>query len=221
MKKNKLKAKLFAIIFSAALLLSFVSLNTLAASKDNCATDTQICVEQAENTDTNETDIQGDDAEVNFFEKLYCSISDYISEILCVLAFGGSFLIAVLYKKGLLPLLKSALSALSTAVGKIKDTTEKSATRQEAESKRITDALSRAYELIEGLSKMIGNVEERLDGLCKDDSEREKMKIILKSEVELLYDIFMSSALPEYQKDSVAKRLKTISSAINEEGEEA
>ena len=52
MKKNKLKAKLFAIIFSAALLLSFVSLNTLAASKDNCATDTQICVEQAENADT-------------------------------------------------------------------------------------------------------------------------------------------------------------------------
>ena len=178
----------------------------------------------AESEATANADIAGalaESNEVNFFEKLYDAVTDYISEILCVLAFGGSFLIAVLYKKGLLPLLKGALGAINSAVGKIKDATENSAIADTEKTAKITEALDRAQSLIEAQTRSLEDVEKRLDALSQDKSEREKMKLILECEVELLYDIFMSSALPEYQKDAVAKRLKAISSIVKEEKEEA
>ena len=68
---------------------------------------------------------------------------------------------------------------------------------------------------------MLDEVEKRLEALAYDKSERDKMKLILESEVELLYDIFMSSGLPEYQKDTVAKRLKAIGAIITEGVKEA
>ena len=33
------------------------------------------------------------------------------------------------------------------------------------------------------------------------------MKIILSAQIDMLYDIFMTSSLPQYQKDAVSKRI--------------
>lgn len=220
MKKTNFAKKFFTVLAVALLIVGALSVGTLAAFED----DTSHYEVSAESEATADADIAGalaESTEVNFFEKLYDAVTDYISEILCVLAFGGSFLIAVLYKKGLLPLLKGALGAINSAVGKIKDATENSAIADTEKTAKITEALDRAQSLIEAQTRSLEDVEKRLDSLSQDKSEREKMKLILECEVELLYDIFMSSALPEYQKDAVAKRLKAISSLVKEEKEEA
>lgn len=214
MKKTNFLTKLFAVILCAVLFISIGTLGALAASEDNGAQDERTAV--IEDTAKGVEDESG-----NVFEGLYRIVADYISEILCILAFAGSFLIAVLYKKGLVPLLKSALSGLSTAVGRIKDATENAATIQAASSEQVGEALNRAYDLIEGQRRIIEAVEKRLDELSENESERKRMRIILEEEVELLYDIFMSSSLPEYQKEAVAKRLKVIASGIKKDGEEA
>lgn len=220
MKKTNFAKKFFTVLAVALLIVGALSVGTLAAFED----DTSHYEVSAESEATADADIAGalaESTEVNFFEKLYDAVTDYISEILCVLAFGGSFLIAVLYKKGLLPLLKGALGAINSAVGRIKDATENSAIADTEKTAKITEALDRAHTLIEAQTRSLEDVEKRLDALSQDKSEREKMQMILECEVELLYDIFMSSALPEYQKDAVAKRLKAISSLVKEEKEEA
>ena len=220
MKKTNFAKKIFTVLAVALLIVGALSVGTLAAFEG----DTSHYEVSAESEATADADIAGalaESTEVNFFEKLYDAVTDYISEILCVLAFGGSFLIAVLYKKGLLPLLKGALGAINSAVGKIKDATENSAIADTEKTAKITEALDRAQSLIETQTRSLEDVEKRLDALSQDKSEREKMKLILECEVELLYDIFMSSALPEYQKDAVAKRLKAINYLVKEEKEEA
>ena len=217
MKKTKFKSKIFTVFTLALLVGIALSFGALAASEADDAT----VKEPAEELIPIEADENGLDVEINFFEKLYTAVTDYISEILCVLAFGGSFLIAVLYKKGLLPLLKGALGAINTAVGRIKEVTESSAAADTEKTAEITEALCKAKALIEAQSDTLEALEKRLDSLSTDKSEREKLRLILESEVELLYDIFMSSGLPEYQKDAVAKRLKAISSFVKEDKEEA
>ena len=217
MKKTKFKSKIFTVFALALLVGIALSFGALAASETDDAT----AKEDAEELILKEADENGADVEINFFEKLYTAVTDYISEILCVLAFGGSLLIAVLYKKGLLPLLKGALGAINTAVGRIKEVTESSAAADAEKTVEITEALSKAEALIEAQSNTLEALEKRLDSLSTDKSEREKLRLILESEVELLYDIFMSSGLPEYQKDAVAKRLKAISSFVKEDKEEA
>ena len=232
---KKFAKKIFTVLAAVVLLCCTLSVGTLAASDVNtepyaeitatgiaAAEASEIINVPANNGTTEDLAAQkSEDAEINFFEKLYDAVRDYISEILCVLAFGGSFLIAVLYKKGLLPLLKSALSAINAAVGKIKEATEKGANADAEKTAKITQALDKAYGLIEAQSDTLEALEKRLDSLSTDKSEREKLRLILECEVELLYDIFMSSGLPEYQKDAVAKRLKAIESLVKEEKEEA
>lgn len=220
MRKTNFAKKFFTVLAVSLLIVGALSVGTLAAFE----IDTSHYEMSAESEATADADIAvalAESTKVNFFEKLYDAVTDYISEILCVLAFGGSFLIAVLYKKGLLPLLKGALGAINSAVGRIKDATESSAIADTEKTAKITEALDRAQSLIEAQTRSLEDVEKRLDALSQDKSEREKMKLILECEVELLYDIFMSSALPEYQKDAVAKRLKAISSLVKEEKEEA
>lgn len=217
MKKTKFKSKIFTVFALALLVGIALSFGALAASEADDAT----AKEAAEELILKEADENGLDVEINFFEKLYTAVTDYISEILCVLAFGGSFLIAVLYKKGLLPLLKGALGAINTAVGRIKEVTESRVAADAEKTAEITEALCKAQALIEAQSDTLEALEKRLDSLSTDKSEREKLRLILESEVELLYDIFMSSGLPEYQKDAVAKRLKAISSFVKEDKEEA
>lgn len=220
MKKTNFAKKFFTVLAVALLIVGVLSVGTLAAFEDDTS-HYEVSAESEATADADNAGALAESTEVNFFEKLYDAVTDYISEILCVLAFGGSFLIAVLYKKGLLPLLKGALGAINSAVGKIKDATENSAIADTEKTAKITEALDRAQSLIEAQTRSLEDVEKRLDALSQDKSEREKMKLILECEVELLYDIFMSSALPEYQKDAVAKRLKAISSLVKEEKEEA
>ena len=224
MKKTKFKKKIFAALAAALLIFGSLSVGTLAAFDEdassygvNVESEADTVIADVKTNVDDDSAVKAEATEVNFFERLYDAVTDYISEILCVLAFGGSFLIAVLYKKGLLPLLKGALSAISSAVGKIKDATEESAISDAEKTAKITEALDRAHALIEAQTRSLEVVERRLDALSTDKTDRERMKLILECEVELLYDIFMSSALPEYQKDAVAKRLKSISSLIKEE----
>lgn len=220
MKKTNFAKKFFTVFAVALLIVGALSVGSLAAFEDDTSR-YEVSAESEATADADNAGALAESTEVNFFEKLYDAVTDYISEILCVLAFGGSFLIAVLYKKGLLPLLKGALGAINSAVGKIKDATENSAIADTEKTAKITEALDRAQSLIEAQTRSLLDVEKRLDALSQDKSEREKMKLVLECEVELLYDIFMSSALPEYQKDAVAKRLKAISSLVKEEKEEA
>ena len=43
-----------------------------------------------------------------------------------------------------------------------------------------------------------------------DKSERERMRIIMQGQIDMLYDIFMTSALPQYKKDEVGTRINEM-----------
>ena len=165
---------------------------------------------EAEASDETEKTENGESAEQkSFFEKLYDSVTDYLGEILCALAFGASCLIAVAYKKGLLPLLSGALGKLSGAVGSIKESTDGIKTVASGAIDKIGERLKSAEELIFKQSAYLEDIKARLDEEGRR-SELDTIKTALEGELELLYDIFMSSSLPEYQKTNVARRLSEI-----------
>ena len=59
-----------------------------------------------------------------------------------------------------------------------------------------------------------------LSGNLRDESEarREKKQLylILNAQIEMLYDLFMSSALPQYQKDAVGEKIAKMKEAVRE-----
>jgi len=157
-------------------------------------------------------------AEENIFSNAYNEITAYAGEILCALTFVGSVILAIAYKKGLIPLLKSSLVSIGNAITKIKESTSENAKKSSEIEKTIESNLNGAKNILNSLSDKV----EELDVMLKEkfayvdeaQQERQELKLILDSQIDMLYDIFMASALPQYQKDAVGEKIAKMKEAI-------
>jgi hypothetical protein len=62
----------------------------------------------------------------------------------------------------------------------------------------------------------IETVEERLSILDDQKNENEIFKELLRGQVDMLYDIFLSSSLPQFEKDRVGKRVEEMKQALEQ-----
>ena len=162
----------------------------------------------------------GEIAEENVFDKIYTEISEYAGEILCAMTFVGSIVLAFAYKKGLLPILKGSLVSIGNAVSKMKDSVSESTEKGAELGKSIENSLNGTMSVLETLTERIDTLEKDLAKrlLCEDEKmqEKEAFKIILRAQIDMLYDIFMSSAIPQYQKDAVGEKIARMKGALPE-----
>ena len=147
--------------------------------------------------------------------------TDFITQnadtLLGLLTLGGTFLVAFLYKTGLLPLIRSGLSALGDLLGKNRELTEQftketgeQVARIEAYSTPMSLALSRSEEVLRAAEAKLTALEE---ALSKSEGDRRKTAEVLRTETELFYELLSSVNLPETQKDSMTEsyyRLKRV-----------
>ena len=166
------------------------------------------------------TDTVKEEQEENFFTRVYEEVSEYTSEILSALALAGSITVAFAYKKGLLPLVERTLSAIGGAVTKIKESTKESEIASTALGETVDARLGEATEMIEKISDKLNAIEAALNKATEREvgsaSERRQLKTVIEAQIDMLYDVFMSSALPQYQKDAVGEKISKMKEAISE-----
>ena len=159
----------------------------------------------------------------NFFSQIYEEVSLYASEILCALTLAGSVMLAIAYKKGLLPLVERSLIAISNAVTKIKETTKTSSEKSDALSQSLDTAIKdteKALGIIASkLCMLEGAVNEELKSKSEARLEVNRLQTVIGAQIDMLYDVFMSSALPQYQKDAVGERIAKMREAMAENAE--
>lgn len=160
------------------------------------------------------------DAQENGFEEIYNLALDHISEILSLAAFIGSIICAIIYKSGLMPLMENGLTSLKNAMVKIKEATNKA----ESESKECTSVMTRRIEALENsvtdMCQSFLSLSDALNGYKNQISYQKRMDTILEGELDMLYDIFMTSALPEYEKARVGERMSKLKEVLKSgEGE--
>lgn len=164
-----------------------------------------------------------DGTEENVFDKMYADVSEYATEILCAMTFAGSLILAFAYKKGLLPIVKGSLLSIGNAVSKVKDSVGESAEKGVKLGESIEKRLENTKTVLDGLVKKISELDTALEERLSDESERaheaEVLRLVLLSQIEMLRDIFMSAALPQYQKDAVGERIAKMKGALEENGE--
>lgn len=206
--KNKLKY-LIAVVLVAVFVLS-----------------TGVCALASEADSTAETDTVADNAEVtlredtNLFSRVYRELTEYAAEILAALTLAGSVALAVAYKKGLLPLLEKSLLTIGNAITKIKENTKQSADKSSEMSDAIDKKLTEASDALEKLSRSVVELKCAMEeGSRNDENDRlaaEQLRVVMDAQIEMLYDVFMFSALPQYQKDTVGERIAKMKEAIGE-----
>jgi hypothetical protein len=181
-------------------------------------------VNDTESTDVKETTETIDTYEEDtFFTVLYEGVKENSDKILSALAFLGSLIIAFMYKKGLFPFIEKALASLSGAVVKLGNETKKNADLGNEFLNTLSDKLETCENIISGFSESLKKLELGLVEFSQEKGEREKLKFIMKAEVEMLNEIIMASSLPQYQKDRAGECFMKMKEELKAEeiGDEA
>lgn len=145
--------------------------------------------------------------EENFFSAVYNKIMSHAGDIFSTLAFLGSLLIALAYKKGLLPALTKAISGIKDSIEKVQRSANEGNSAASEGYSKLAEKLSKLEDTLSVFCNSVMNIGERLDTLGGDAADREKMQIIMSSQIDMLYDVFMSSSLPQYQKEAIGSRV--------------
>lgn len=205
MKRTKFIKNLITLALCAMMLLGF---GTVASAASDNVVEEETTVESAPVEDT----------ESNVFEELYAAVGEFSGEIASALAFIGSLIVAFAYKRGLMPTVKSGIGAIGGAVSQLKDSTESYSKHQDELLAEFTERLTRAEEVLEKFGNAIEEIAEKTEDGKHAAEDRANMKALMAAQIDMLYDIFMTSSLPQYQKDAVNKRIQEMKEVTESDG---
>ena len=146
----------------------------------------------------------------NIFEEIYRLLEANADKIFSILAFVGTIVVSIGYKSGLLPLLRDALSKLKGSIDKVKEDND---TSNRTTGEKIGNIDTQIAEINSSLVKAteeIGRIQWQFEGYEEMCREREAMRVIIRNQIDMLYAIFMSSALPQYQKDEIGEKISQM-----------
>ena len=225
---KKMMKFLAALIISAALLVSPVY--ALADEGTVTVADTEMAEETREAEHYNEADadkadgaieeILGAENEENGFEKIYDAAMAHVSEILSLAAFIGSMICAVIYKSGLMPLMEKGLGGIKNAAQKIKEATDRAECDSKASLGYINDKMNELEIAISEMQETVKAATAAMESAVDMKAHQARIDGLLAGELDMLYDIFMSSALPEYEKTRVGERVAKLKEGLNSDEHE-
>lgn len=149
------------------------------------------------------------------FEAFYALVMEHLSEILSLCAFAASLVCAAVYKSGLLPLIERSLNAIGSTTQKIRESAELGEDKRRADIEALSEKLSEVEASLGKLTEDLYECTERMEEKSITAARERRMEALITGELEMLYDIFMSSALPEYEKTRVGERVAKMKEVIS------
>ena len=195
--------KKIIIVFAAILSILF-SVSAAAQSE----------VETAPVTQTEEIEYE------SVFETLFQRAGELLPEILSLITLSASLVLAFAFKKGLVPLLSNTLAKIGDSVTHIKEKGDENGKIIDTFGKKVSCRIEMLESLISDLSEKLNELAVSLDEAERRAGDREKLTTLINGQIDMLYDVFMSSSLPHYQKEAVGARIAEMREAIkDDEGE--
>ena len=158
--------------------------------------------------------------EKTFFEGLFKAFESSASEILSALAFVGSLIIMLSYKRGLLPIVNDGVKTLRSGMKAIGEKAESFNEHAIGICDSIDERLERAEKLAEAVLRSAESTEEQLCEFKAKIGENEKLEAVLNAQIDMLYEIFMSAALPQYLKDGVGEKIAKMRAELKKEADD-
>ena len=149
------------------------------------------------------------------FTQIYDAAMLHAAEIFSFLSLVGTIAVSYFYKKGLLPSVKNALSALGGLVGNIKESSDRQCAEQTVSAKQTDERLGQFERTLESYARTLEAMESRLIAEGEVYARLERNNTILTGQIDMLYDIFMTSSLPQYQKEATGERINKMRREIS------
>jgi len=202
-KMKRKNQKLTKIIITLALAAALITVFAIGVS----AEEAQIAADAL----TESTGL----SEENVFAEIYSVIKANSDKIFSALAFIGTLIVGAMYKSGLLPLLSDALAKFKGMLDSIKAENERYESLSDAKMSEIGVSIKNIEKSIEDTNGEIERIESELSVYEAALSERNSMKIILSSQIDMLYSIFMASSLPQFEKEEIGNKISKMREELN------
>ena len=149
----------------------------------------------------------GTEGEGVFITALFSDFKNYLPEILSALSFICSVILMIVYKSGFIPMVKEGVTALSARVKAIGEEADKMTSDAKNTDEIIKATLAGGEEKLAAMERAISSLAEKLYGIESLGIKSESLAKALSLEVEMLYELFMSSSLPQYEKNRVGEKI--------------
>lgn len=169
---------------------------------------------------------EGGSAEKTTFSDLLVRFfGDNCAELLSGLTLVSSLCIALLFKKGLLPALASALKGVAGQVDRGMEEMNAVGQKLTGEAgqamQRFTAAVSPTMEKMALVADRAEEMADRLTeleaALRQSDDSRTRAETVLRAQMDMFYRFFMSVNLPQYQKDALGETYARINALLGGE----
>ncbi len=206
--------KILFLIASLTLIFSLLCIPSLAAVEFTASE----AKNEAEETDTFPNE-EGSGEYENPLESLYSVILENSDKLLSALSFIGTLIIMLVYKKGLLPLLRGGMSAISKGVGEVEAQAKRQGEDGEALHQLISSRLAAGEGAIERIEETVGTLEARCVRAMQSGKSSSAIFNAIQMQSELLYEILLASSLPSYEKERVSERIAEIKATLADGGD--
>ncbi len=196
-----MKKFLFTLCFCLILALG---LSTVAFAAQSSEASTEAAPDEAQEQASPEP------PEENPFLALYELLGAHLPELFSALSLLGACIIGFCYKKGLLPILRDGIGAIGSATKEWGESTEAYAKDAKNICENANNSIQFVSSCIEKMQSSLASVEERIAALGDQKTESEILRELMRGQVDMLYDIFLSSSLPQFEKDRVGKRVEEM-----------
>ena len=158
---------------------------------------------------------RGEESE-NFFADLYGITAENADKIFAILSFIGTLVLALAYKKGLMPSLGKTIAKLADGVRDMAAKAEERISDGEKAIDGFGERISKALAALESLEARANELSEKLDviGECKDHTDAATKALL--GEVDMLSELLLASSIPEYRKEAVERRVAYIKKELGD-----
>lgn len=206
MKKER--KRLFAILF--AFVFVFTALCFTASAENENKTSVEAPANEA---------LEGEAANAenqNIFEIIYREGMKHSDKILSLLAFITSLVLTLTYKKSLIPIVRGTLSKLGASVNKITEDAESNTQQTLISLNEAKVCFEESKAIFKSVVNMLESLYAKLDESRKLNKINNDIKILMQNQIDMLYEVFISSSLPLYQKEAVGERIAEMKRILNE-----
>ena len=158
---------------------------------------------------------QNTEVEPNLFGEIYALAEENADKIFSALAFIGTLVVSITYKSGLLPLLSDALAKFKGALEGMRSENERFESETDGKIVGINKSVESVLDSVKSTEERIAGIEKTLVAYEESAKERESIKIILSSQIDMLYSIFMTSSLPHFEKEEIGNKILKMREELN------
>ena len=113
-----------------------------------------------------------------------------------------------------MPLIKSGIAGIGKSAGELAEKSGEAIEKTEQTLSFLSERFAFCESSVESALASIEELGAKLESIEKNTDGSEKTKAVLLSQIDLLYDIFMQSSLPQYSKDAVGEKVTKMKKAL-------